>query len=99
MTLILLQQANLLAAPQARHASLLEGSPQRLPALAGCVAPPVDLLPLLAELCQAAIPFGFQQPFHGSSQLLQELVPHLIPTLLHHNSRHSEEKGGELNGT
>ena len=72
------------AAPQAKHANLLEGSPQRLPALAGCVAPPVDLLPLLAQLGYAAIPFGFQQPFSGSSQLLQELVPHLIPTLLHH---------------
>jgi hypothetical protein len=84
VALIFLQQPNLFPAPQTRHPHLLQGSPQRLPALAHRVDPAIHLLALLPELGDAAIPLPCEQPFDGLLQLLQETLPNLRKPLLDH---------------
>ena len=80
--LIFLQQPDLRRPAQPRHPNLVQRAPQRRPALAHRVAPAIHLFPALLGLGHPPVPFGLQQPLDGASKLLQNLLLHLLPSLL-----------------
>ncbi|MEK7756587.1 MAG: hypothetical protein AAB385_05190 [Planctomycetota bacterium] len=82
--LIFLQQPDLRRArpPQPRHANLMQRAPQRRPTLAHRVPPAIHLLPALARLGHSPVPLRREQPLDGAPQLLQNLLLHLLPSLL-----------------